>query len=65
MWGGRKMGGEYRSDYENSQIKAIVEWKNREPSVVSQGLGILAAPLAWVVKKSYPGVGYEGCIKWC
>ncbi len=54
MWGGRKMGGEYRSDYENSQIKAIVEWKNREPSVVSQGLGTLAAPLAWLVKKVIP-----------
>ncbi|WP_303839809.1 EcsC family protein [Selenomonas ruminantium] len=48
------MGGEYRSDYENSQIKAIVEWKNREPSVVSQGLGTLAAPLAWLVKKVIP-----------
>ena len=49
-----KVGEEYRSDYENSQVKAIVEWKNREPSVVSQGLGTLAAPLAWAVKKVIP-----------
>lgn len=43
-----------RSDYENSQVKEIVEWKNAEPSIVSQGMGTLAAPLGWVVRKVIP-----------
>lgn len=40
-------------DYEKDQIHAIVEWKNREPSVVSQKMGVLAAPLGWMVQKGY------------
>ena len=43
-----------RSNYEDSQVKAIVEWKNTEPSVVSQGLGVLATPLTWTLKKVIP-----------
>ncbi|MBR3623101.1 MAG: EcsC family protein [Selenomonadaceae bacterium] len=42
------------SDYESEQIKAIVEWKQKAPSVVAQGLGKLAAPLTWVTKKVLP-----------
>ena len=42
------------SDYENDQIRAIVEWKRKEPSVVSQGLGIVSAPLTFVTRKLIP-----------
>lgn len=42
------------SDYESEQIKAIVEWKQKEPSVVAQGIGKLATPLTWFIKKLIP-----------
>lgn len=43
-----------RSDYEDNQVKAIVEWKNKEPGVVSKSLGFLATPFTWVAKKLIP-----------
>ncbi len=42
------------SEYENDQIQAIIEWRKKEPSVVSQGLGIVSTPLAFITKKLIP-----------
>ena len=48
------MSASDRSNYENSQVKSIVEWKDQEPSVVSKGLGLLSMPFEFVVQKIIP-----------
>lgn len=48
------MSSSDRSNYENSQVKSIVEWKDQEPSVVSKGLGLLSMPFEFVVQKIIP-----------
>ncbi len=42
------------SDYEKDQVREITEWKAREPSVVSKGIGIIATPFTFVTKKLIP-----------
>ena len=32
------------NNYEQQQVKLIKEWKNTEPSVVSQGIGKVLSP---------------------
>lgn len=49
-------------EYDKEQIRAIVEWKNREPSVVSQKMGALAAPLGWMVQKVVPEAAMRGVL---
>jgi hypothetical protein len=49
-------------EYEKNQIHAIGEWKNREPSVVSQKMGAMAAPLGWIVQRVIPEVAMRGVL---
>jgi hypothetical protein len=42
------------SRYEKQQVKAIEEWKQQEPSVVSKTAGYLLAPITWLIFKLIP-----------
>lgn len=50
------------TEYEKSQVRAIVEWKNQEPSVVSKGFSMIAKPFEFVVSKVIPQSAMEGAL---
>lgn len=48
--------------YEQQQWKAIVEWKNEEPSVISQTAGKALAPVSWLIGKVVPEAAMRGIL---
>ncbi len=48
--------------YEQEQAKAIREWKDKEPSVVSQTTGWVLKPLNWAVEKIIPASVIKGAL---
>ena len=50
------------NNYEQQQVKLIKEWKNKEPSIVSQGMGKLLYPLTWMAKKVIPEAAIRGLL---
>lgn len=48
--------------YEQQQWNAIVEWKNEEPSVVSQTAGKALAPVSWLIGKVVPEAAMRGIL---
>ncbi len=50
------------SNYEQQQVKLIKEWKNKEPSIVSQGMGKLLYPLTWMAEKVIPEAAIRGLL---
>ena len=50
------------NNYEQQQIKLIKEWKNKEPSVVSKGIGKLLYPLTWMAEKVIPEAAIRGLL---
>ncbi len=50
------------NDYEQAQIRAIREWKNEEPGVVSKAVGFVLAPVAWLVNKLIPQAAMRGAL---
>lgn len=50
------------NEYEKSQVRAVVEWQNQEPSVVSKGFSMIAKPFEFVVSKVIPQSAMEGAL---
>ena len=50
------------SDYEAKQIELIKAWEAEEPGVVSKAVGVVTAPLAWLVQKAIPEVALMGAL---
>ena len=50
------------NNYEQRQVKLIKEWKNTEPSVVSQGIGKVLSPLTWAAEKVIPEAATKGAL---
>lgn len=50
------------SKYESDQVAAIKKWKNEEPSVVTQAIGFITAPLSWMVSKIIPLSAIRGAL---
>src|SRR4051794_12087117 len=48
--------------YEEQQIEKISEWKNAEPSVVSQAFGAALKPITWVIEKIIPEKAIQGLL---
>jgi len=40
--------------YERNQATKIVKWKEEEPGVISEGFGVILAPLVWLVRQVVP-----------
>lgn len=53
------------NSYEKIQFDQIVEWKNEEPSVVSQVAGYVFKPVTWAVNKLIPRKAIEGALLGC
>lgn len=45
---------EMLTPYEREQVLAIDQWRQEEPGVMSQALGFIIEPLAWLVNKVVP-----------
>ena len=50
------------NDYERSQVTAIQEWKEREPSVASKVTGHVLAPVAWLINHLIPQAAMRGAL---
>ena len=50
------------SDYEKNQLEAISKWREQEPGIVSQTLGAVLAPLAWVAQQVVPEATVQAAI---
>lgn len=50
-------------DYEQRQLMLIREWRDTPPSIVSEAIGKVAAPVAWVVSKVIPTSAVEGALR--
>ncbi len=50
------------NNYEQRQVKLIKEWKNTEPSIVSQGIGKVLSPLTWAAEKVIPEAAIRGLL---
>ena len=50
------------NNYEQRQVRLIKEWKNGEPSVVSQGIGTVLYPLTWMAEKVIPEAAIRGLL---
>lgn len=48
--------------YESEQLAAIERWKIEKPSVVSETVGLITAPLAWAVNKVIPTAAIRGAL---
>jgi hypothetical protein len=51
------------SSYEAGEVTAIQRWKTAEPGVVTQALGLAAAPLSWLVQKVVPEKAVQGVLE--
>jgi uncharacterized protein (DUF697 family) len=49
--------------YEKRQIKEIAKWKGEEPSVVSNALGVILEPLAWLVQRVVPPTAIRAALE--
>ncbi|UFS72066.1 EcsC family protein [Geomonas sp. RF6] len=49
--------------YEAKEVASIREWKELEPGVVGQALGMVAAPLSWLVQKVVPEKAIQGVLE--
>jgi hypothetical protein len=50
------------TDYEKTQLDAIVAWRSEEPGVASRAVGLVVAPLARLVQKVVPEAAIQGAI---
>lgn len=50
------------TEYENEQLDEIKLWKEKEPTVVSQAIGMVVKPLGWVVNKIIPQKAIQGAL---
>jgi hypothetical protein len=48
--------------YEKQQIELIKKWKDEEPGVIGEGLGVMLAPLTWLVDKVVPKAAIRGAL---
>jgi len=53
------------NQYEEQQIKEIVSWKSKEPSIVSQTMQVVAKPLGWLVNLVIPKKAILGALVTC
>lgn len=50
------------NEYENSQYGAILEWKKKEPGVVTKAFGYALKPVSWLMTLIVPQKAIEGCL---
>jgi hypothetical protein len=51
------------ADYEEEQRQAIGKWRDAPPSVLEEALGVIAAPVAWLLQKIVPAAAIEGALR--
>lgn len=53
------------NNYEIEQYRQITNWKEKEPSVVSQAMDTILSPVTWLVNKVIPQKAIEGLLTTC
>lgn len=49
-------------EYEAKEINAITKWENQTPNVVNKAIGVVSAPVTWVVRKVVPEKAIAGAL---
>jgi hypothetical protein len=51
------------TEYEQQQARDIATWKSEPPSVASRAVGIVAAPVVWLVQRVIPSGAIRGALE--
>lgn len=50
------------NDYEKNELVEINKWKNAEPNIASQAIGVVLKPLVWAAEKAVPQPAIEAAL---